>query len=174
MWLLLHFMAQAPQLLGSVSNRVSQPLTPLPSQLPKPELQVGLQIPALQEVAEAFWLLHELLQAPQLAVLVLVSVSQPLPALPSQLPRPGLQAATPHSPPSHLAVPFGVEQVVPQAPQFWGSSARLSQLVPPHCVWPGAHTKVASGLYGSTRMVTKIPCAGLSAGFAQAGLPGSR
>ena len=70
---------------------VSQPLTALPSQLPKPALHVGTHAPDVQ-VVEPFAFTHCVVQAPQLERLVLVLVSQPFEALPSQLPKPAVQA----------------------------------------------------------------------------------
>src|SRR5437763_777415 len=54
---------------------------------------------------------------PQLAALVPVSVSQPLPMLPSQLPNPALHAIA-QLPPVHDGVPFAFEHALPHAPQF--------------------------------------------------------
>src|SRR5438094_7416902 len=55
---------------------------------------------------------------PQLFALVLMLVSQPFAALPSQLPDPALHAATPHAPAEHAAVPLAAEHTVPHAPQL--------------------------------------------------------
>ena len=64
-------------------------------------------------------------QTPQLALLVLRLVSQPLAALPSQLPKPGLQLATVHAPAAQPAVALASEQAAPQAPQCAGVTVTL-------------------------------------------------
>ena len=56
--------------------------------------------------------------APQLAGLVSVLVSQPFAVLPSQFPKPELQAVIAHALLVQAGVAFGKLQVVPQAPQF--------------------------------------------------------
>jgi hypothetical protein len=53
-------------------------------------------------------------------VLDCVFVSQPLTALPSQLPKPAVQLVNPHAPPTHAA-PFvfaGTGHALPHAPQL--------------------------------------------------------
>lgn len=55
-------------------------------------------------------------QLPQFETLVLMLVSQPLPALPSQLPKPEPQLIV-QTPPPQLGLPFTAEQAAPQAPQ---------------------------------------------------------
>jgi hypothetical protein len=57
-------------------------------------------------------------QAPQLALSLRVSTSQPLAASPSQSAKPGLQAATPQAPPAQAAAALGSAQTRPQAPQL--------------------------------------------------------
>jgi hypothetical protein len=59
---------------------------------------------------------HALPQLPQLVVVV-VLVSQPFVALPSQLPQPALQVGT-HALLVQVVVPCALLQAVPQAPQF--------------------------------------------------------
>src|SRR5204862_421374 len=68
------------------------------------------------QAAVALARLQALPQVPQLASVVLRLVSQPLPTLPSQLPKPAVQAIW-QAPPTQLAAPFVVEQALPQAPQ---------------------------------------------------------
>ena len=75
---------QAPQ-LAFVLRLVSQPLAALPSQFPKPELQVGTQALEVQAVLP-FGLVQGLEQAPQLLMSLVVFVSQPFEELPSQFP----------------------------------------------------------------------------------------
>jgi hypothetical protein len=62
---------------------------------------------------------HARLHAPQWALLLRRSISQPSPALLLQLPKLVLQAPTPQVPPRQPATALaGVEQTVPQVPQF--------------------------------------------------------
>jgi hypothetical protein len=103
---------------------VSQPLLPLPSQLPQPGLQAGMQAPPVHMVAP-FGLTQGMLQPPQLLTLFWMLVSQPLPALPSQLANPGLQPSW-HTPPEQLTLPFGLTHSLPQVPQL---STSLFELV---------------------------------------------
>jgi len=56
-------------------------------------------------------------QVPQLLMLVLVLVSQPLFGLPSQFPKPTLQPGE-QTPPAHDVVPLALVQAVPQVPQL--------------------------------------------------------
>jgi hypothetical protein len=70
---------------------VSQPLASIPSQLPKPMLHITSEhLPALHD-AVALFREQGTPHAPQCNNDVLVSVSQPLPAIMSQFPRPALQ-----------------------------------------------------------------------------------
>jgi hypothetical protein len=64
-------------------------------------------------------------QPPQLAELVLVLVSQPLAALPSQSAKVALQVATWHALFTHFAVALLRLQIVPHVPQFALSPAML-------------------------------------------------
>ena len=64
-------------------------------------------------------LLQTIPQPPQFEVVV-VETSQPLVALPSQLPKPALQVI-PQTPFVHDAVPFVLLQTLPQALQLSGS-----------------------------------------------------
>jgi hypothetical protein len=61
---------------------------------------------------------HALPHAPQWATLVAVLTSQPLPARPSQLPKPALQLATPQRPALHAGVALAGAQAIPQPPQW--------------------------------------------------------
>lgn len=65
-------------------------------------------------------------QPPQLET-VLRGDSQPLPCPPSQLPNPGSQLITMHAPVAHVGVALGVEQEVPQVPQFVSVVVLVSQ-----------------------------------------------
>jgi hypothetical protein len=73
----------APQLV-TVLTGVSQPFVRDASQSLKPAEQLGTQVEAAQLVVPCAFV-HALLQAPQLAVLLLSCTSQPLPGAPSQL-----------------------------------------------------------------------------------------
>src|SRR4051812_36398697 len=86
---------QPPQFFGSVLRLASQPLASLPSQLPKPPLQpMSTQLPALQ-LPLPLVKVQGRPHMPQLGSDEVRSVSQPLPRLPSQLPKLLLQIA-PH------------------------------------------------------------------------------
>jgi hypothetical protein len=74
-----------PQFAALVVVLVSQPFAALPSQFPKPELHVGTQALEVQVVVP-FGLVQGLEHAPQLLMSLVVFVSQPFEALPSQFP----------------------------------------------------------------------------------------
>jgi hypothetical protein len=95
---------------------VSQPFFGFASQSPKFAAQVGTQEPAVHAVVP-FAFEHAFPQAPQFGTEDCVSVSQPFPALPSQLPKPALQVGT-HVPLGQVVVPCAFEHPVAQAPQF--------------------------------------------------------
>jgi len=116
---------QEPQLLTSVFRFLSQPLATLPSQLSQPALQEAMpQVePEQDEVALAAK--QALPQAPQLVTLVVVSISQPLAALPSQLAQPALQDPIPHTAPEQAGVALAAVQTMPHAPQLPASVSRL-------------------------------------------------
>jgi hypothetical protein len=108
---------QAPQWLLSEARLVSQPLLALPSQLPKPELQVPkVHVPPTQE-ALALGKTQRLPQLPQWLMLLRWSTSQPLLTLPSQLPKPVLQVIDTHTPPAQVGIPLVSLQLRLQAPQ---------------------------------------------------------
>ena len=113
---LLHAMPQPPQWLVLELVFVSQPLLALPSQLPEPALQLGVQLPPMQAVVP-FGLLHVVPHAPQLPALVVRLVSQPLLAMPSQLPQPGAQLGT-QLPAVQVVVPCGLVHESPHEPQL--------------------------------------------------------
>jgi hypothetical protein len=77
-------------------------------------------------------LAQRLPQAPQFEALERRSTSHPLPALPSQLAKPALQAATAHAPEAQAAVPLATTQRLPHPPQWLTSEPLLtSQPSPP-------------------------------------------
>jgi hypothetical protein len=109
-------MPHPPQLLTSPVVGVSQPFFGLPSQSEKPAEQVGTQVPPVH-VVEPCALEQAMPHPPQLLMFVAKTASQPLTALPSQLPVPALHTGL-HAPAEHDVVPFGFVQFVPQAPQL--------------------------------------------------------
>jgi hypothetical protein len=115
-WFVLHAVAQLPQWVTSLFRFDSQPLARVPSQFPKPPLQVIPHTPAVQ-VAVPLTPLHAVVHVLQCVGSVLRLISQPFDALPSQLPYPALQLM-PHTPPVQLGVPLLLLQVVPHPPQF--------------------------------------------------------
>ena len=91
-------------------------------------LQIPVQgawhTPLTQEVV------HTLPQPPQLFRSVLVLISHPLAALPSQLAKPALQAML-HAPAKQEGVPLVLEHAAPQPPQLAVSAASdFSQPLP--------------------------------------------
>jgi hypothetical protein len=98
-------LTHAPQCMGSLPMSASQPLARMPSQLPKLGLHEMPQAPATHVGVllgyEAQIVPHML----QLVGLVLTLVSQPLPSMVSQLPKPALHE-TPQAPAVHVAVPL--------------------------------------------------------------------
>ncbi len=75
---------------------------------------------------------HALPQRPQWAGAVCVSVSQPLPIVPSQSPRPALQAATAQAPITHDGVAPGTLHARSQAPQWAMFDCASTQPLPQH------------------------------------------
>ena len=104
---------------------VSQPLLGFPSQSAQPAAQLGTQAPAVQLV-DPLGLTQTVPQEPQLEVEV-SAVSQPLPSLPSQLPKPELQAPKVHVPPLQVAVALLREHGTPQPPQSLDVLVLVSQ-----------------------------------------------
>ncbi len=90
-----HGTPQPPQ-LASVRRLVSQPLFALLSQLAKPAVHEGEQVPAAQVVVPLPFE-HAVPQVPQLDV-VLSGASQPLPGSKSQSPKLALHDVSTHVP----------------------------------------------------------------------------
>jgi hypothetical protein len=110
-------MPQPPQWVELVWVLVSQPFWALPSQFANPALQApSWQVPLLQ-TAPALAKLQELPHVPQCVRLLLRLASQPVFTLPSQLPKPVLQAML-HEPSAQEAVPLVPLQALPQLPQL--------------------------------------------------------
>ena len=107
---------QVPQFSELVVVFVSQPLAALPSQLPNPALHVGTQVLDAHTV-EPFGFVQGLPQAPQLERLLVVLVSQPFEALPSQLPNPALQDPSVQVPLGQVVLALASEQAALQSPQ---------------------------------------------------------
>jgi hypothetical protein len=128
---------------------VSQPLAAIPSQLPKPALHaMTAHAPALQ-VSVAFGRLHARPHAPQWARAVLVLVSQPLAAIPSQLAKPALQRAMPHAPLVHAPTPLAGAHARLHAPQC-AAFERVSTQAAPHIMSPGPAHRVAHAPFEQT------------------------
>lgn len=133
---------QAPQLVALLRVSISHPLAGLPSQSAKPGLQVVPQSPERHTAVELaavgqFWP-----HAPQ-CVGEFNSVSQPLAALPSQLPRPTEHWSV-HAPMMHAAVAPGPDaQARLQAPQWAAleesSVSQPSERSPSQSPKPGSH-----------------------------------
>jgi hypothetical protein len=107
---------QVPQ-LEVVFRLVSHPLFGLLSQLAKPALQTGWQTPLAQLVVPCA-LVQVLPHVPQLLMLLVMFVSQPVEYCPSQLANPALQVATWQVPLTQVAVPLATEHLLPQNPQL--------------------------------------------------------
>lgn len=113
---LVQLFPHPPQLFTPVFRFASQPFVAMPSQLAKPVLHVGAQLPAAHAVAP-FGFVQTVPHPPQLFRFVWVFVSHPFETLLSQFPNPGSHAIE-HAPSEQLAVPFALLQDVPQLPQF--------------------------------------------------------
>ncbi len=114
-----HAAPHMPQCAG-VERLASQPFDGSPSQLPKPALQVPIAHVPAEHTGEAFASVQTRPHMPQFAMPVRTSTSQPSAALPLQLPKPGVHAATVHAPRAHPAVAFGRAHDRPHMPQWAG------------------------------------------------------
>jgi hypothetical protein len=118
-----HCRLHAPQCLVSFERSTSQPLAATPSQSWKPGSQLPIeQFPALH-CETAFGRLQGLLQKPQCAVEVLVSVSHTVPGLPSHSPLPAGHWETTQVPLLQVQVPACAVQSLVQLPQAVGSES---------------------------------------------------
>lgn len=72
---------------------------------------------------------HKIPQAPQLEKALLVSVSQPFPAIPSQSPNPALQEARMHAPALQPGLPLVTEHALPHIAQLAGSLCKLEHVI---------------------------------------------
>ncbi len=110
---------QRPQWAAEERVSTSHPLAASPSQLAKPALQAKPQAPAAQVGVALARAGQALLQAPQWAVDVRVSTSQPFAALPSQFAKPMEHPVLPHTPATHVALaPVGTGHTRPHEPQW--------------------------------------------------------
>lgn len=125
-WPVAQARPQAPQLALLLSRSTSHPSAGLLLQSPLPALHTMLHWPPMQLAAPPAWL-HALLQPPQLFVSVLVLVSQPLEAFPSQSPNPPAQETTAQLDAAHFSVAWFVLHALPQLLQLVGSFVRSTQ-----------------------------------------------
>jgi hypothetical protein len=116
--LLEQTVAQLPQWPESFLRSASQPLVTSPSQLAYPVRHVIPQAPAAH-VAVPCAVLQVFTQVPQCNGSVLRLDSHPVPALPSQSPKPPPQVI-PHTPATQVAVPLVALHAFPQALQLAG------------------------------------------------------
>jgi hypothetical protein len=107
-----------------VLRGVSQPSQGSLSQFPKFWLHTGTHAVPTQLFA-LFVSAQALPQTPQWASLFVKFVSQPLPGVPSQLPKPAVHVPSVHTPLGHVSDAFARLQGVPHALQ----SVRVSMLV---------------------------------------------
>jgi hypothetical protein len=138
-----HTLLHMLQLFTSLRRLASHPLATLPSQLSKPGLQAIPHVEPLQ-LATPLFMLQAWPQEPQLPMEVVVFVSHPLPAMPSQSAYGEVQLPMAHAPFEHAAVAFGRLQTVLQPPQWLASVCRfVSQPfagLPSQSPKPGLHT----------------------------------
>ena len=152
-----HSRLHSPQSV-TVRRLVSQPLAARPSQSSKPLRQLEtVHTPVVQSPRPLVGA-QATPQPPQL-VLVVVGVSQPLAALPSQSDQPVLQLAMPQVPPSQSPTAFAGAHATPHAPQLASVSSEVSQPLESN---PSQSSKLASHV--STR---QLPAAQTSELFAR-------
>jgi hypothetical protein len=120
-----HTTPQAPQFASFDASSASQPVPGRPSQSLKPTLHMAIVHDPAVHALVALAAVHARPHIPQL-VTVLVAASQPLAALPSQLPKPMLQLAIAHEPVAHVGVALATVQGAPHAPQFVTELSRTS------------------------------------------------
>jgi hypothetical protein len=119
-----HARPQAPQWLFVAPRLVSQPLLLLPSQLPKPAVQVPMTQEVSVQVALALANTHARPQPLQCSTSFASEVSQPSLRLPLQLANPGRHIIDTQLPPAHTGVPLVALHARPQAPQLLRSVCR--------------------------------------------------
>jgi hypothetical protein len=112
---LVHVSPHAPQ-FALVSSATSHPFATFLSQSPKFVAHVIEHAPSTQ-LAAPLLLLQTFPHAPQLFTFVCVFTSQPLPALPSQLPKPAVHVPSVHTPAVHASLAFARSHTAPHDPQ---------------------------------------------------------
>jgi hypothetical protein len=133
-----HALPQVPQFALFALRFASQPLAAIPSQSAYPIAQVSAHAPPRQVGDALAPAAQAIPHMPQCEAVVVMSVSQPLVVLPSQLPRPASQVI-PQAPLEHVGVAFAaLGQVIPHVPQFARSFVRLTHALPQRVV-PALH-----------------------------------
>jgi hypothetical protein len=131
---------QLPQLFLSSDVLISQPLAALPSQLAIGALHVGCEHVPLTHVSVPPVMLQTCPHEPQLLTSVLMLVSQPLLATPSQSRNPVRHAVTAQLLEMHPSTAWLPAQTFPQLWQLEGSVLVFTQVEPhnvaPLQVWP--------------------------------------
>ncbi len=146
----------APQWLVVTASSTSQPLAASPSQSAKPASQVKVHAPIAQALLAWARAGHATPQPPQWLVLVRVSTSQPLAAMPSQSPKGAVQRATAQTPATQPGSALGAVQAVPQAPQLAGLRV-VSTQPPEQQVRPVGQARAASQPGTQTLPVQRVP-----------------
>jgi hypothetical protein len=127
-WPAAHVAVHDPQWALSERASTSQPSAGLALQSRKPVAHIVMAHAPVAQNAAAWGSAQVRPQTPQLAVVALRSVSQPLAATPSQSPKPAAQRTTVHAPAAQpFAATWASAQSWPQLPQFAGSIATLAQ-----------------------------------------------
>lgn len=119
-----HVFLHAPQLPLSARVLTSQPFAGLPSQSAKPGLHAPIAHTPAPQLALALAKLQRTPQPPQLFTsLAPVAVSQPLPAAPSQSPKPAAHAPTTQLRAAHALIEaFASAHTLVHDPQCWASA----------------------------------------------------
>ena len=120
----LHARPQPPQWRTSLRWSTSHPLLATASQLAKPVVQLDTAQALDAHAGVALGSEHAAPHEPHEVTVLRRSTSQPLAALPSQLPKPAAQVM-PHAPAAHEGVPLVALQALPQPPQWAGLVAKL-------------------------------------------------
>jgi hypothetical protein len=147
---------QRPQCVALVAKVTSQPLVGSPSQSPKPAAQVYSQRPAAHAATAPGRVAQAMPQPPQCATVLVVSVSQPLVALPSQFSKGATQLATAQAPLMHAGAARGGSQRVPHAPQF-ATLAAVSTQAPLQQVCPVGQARMGLQPGAQTLPAQSVP-----------------
>ncbi len=114
----VHALPQRPHAAVLPDSEVSQPLDRVPSQSPKPGLQLAITHAPLAQSSTAFAKLQTVPHVPQFVSETFVLVSQPFAVMPSQFAKPVLHTPSLHALATHVAPAFGNEQEFPHPPQL--------------------------------------------------------